>query len=256
MKKVSYGAFLILRWLIKLFYPKTTIAGTEHLPQESCVIVANHTQMNGPIVAELYFPGPRRIWCAAQMMRLREVPPYAYVDFWSRKPRWSKWFYKLLSYAIAPFSVCLFNNARTIPVYHDKRMLDTFKKSLECLEKGENLIIFPEHDAPHDHILCDFQEGFVDIARAYYKRTGKCLSFVPMYIAPQLHTAYLGAGVAYDPENPVKSERRRVCDELMERITALAAALPRHRVIPYNNIPKKDYVFNIPQEAPHEKTCC
>ncbi len=252
--KVSYGVFRVIRRVIKWVYPKTEILGTEQLPQEPCVIVANHTQMNGPIIAELYFPGPRKIWCAQEMMVLREVPAYAYRDFWSRKPLWSKWFYKLLSYIIAPFSMCLFNHAQTIPVYRDKRMLETFRRSLNSLKNGENLIIFPEHDAPHNSILCDFQEGFVDLARAYHKQTGKCLQFVPMYLAPALHAGYLGQPVAYDPESSVKSERRRICDLLMEQITQMAVKLPRHRVVPYSNIPKKDYVYNIPQEASHEKT--
>src|SRR5699024_3108133 len=111
----------------------------------------------------------------------KAVPAYAFQDFWSRKPKYIRWFYKLLSYAIAPLSVCIFNEARTIPVYHNKRIVKTFKQTLARLGEGRNIIIFPEHDAPYDHILCDFQTGFVDVARAYYKQTGKVLSFVPMY---------------------------------------------------------------------------
>ena len=56
--------------LVRLCYPKMRVEGTEHLPQEPALIVGNHTQMNGPIACELYFPGLRYTWCAGQMMYL------------------------------------------------------------------------------------------------------------------------------------------------------------------------------------------
>ncbi len=203
--------------------------------------------MNGPLIGELYFPQPCRIWCAAEMMHLKMVPAYAYGDFWRNKPRWSRWFYRLLSYLIAPVSVCVFNNAHTLPVYHDKRAISTMMQTVRCLERGENVLIFPEHDVPHNHIVCDFQEGFVDVARLYWKKTGKCLSFVPVYMAPMLHKAYLGTPIFFNPDHPVEEERRRICDALMETITQIAVSLPRHAVVPYNNIPRRKYGYNDQQ---------
>ena len=35
-------------------------------------------------------------------------------------------------------------------------------------------------------------------------------------------------------------------DEMQNEITQIAQSLPRHTVVPYNNIPKKDYPTNIP----------
>lgn len=254
MEKLKRGVFLFIRYLVRLFYPQTSLEGLHNLPQEPCILVGNHAQMNGPIVGELYIPGEPYTWCAGEMMELKEVPAYAYRDFWSRKPGWSKWFYKLLSYIIAPLSVCIFNNARTIPVYHDKRLVKTFRATMERLEQGRNVLIFPEHEQPYDRILCDFQTGFVDVARIYYKQTGKCLSFVPMYLAPSLHTAYLGEPITYCPENPIKEERRRICQYLMASISATAQALPRHRLVPYSNVSKKEYGYNREEECSYEKT--
>ena len=125
---------------------------------------------------------------------------------------------------------------------------------MERLEQGRNVLIFPEHEQPYDHILCDFQTGFVDVARIYYKQTGKCLSFVPMYLAPSLHTAYLGEPITYCPENPIKEERRRICQYLMASISATAQALPRHRLVPYSNVSKKEYGYNREEECSYEKT--
>ena len=183
-KKIS-PLFRIIKWLVKVFYPKIEVIGVENLPAEPAIIVGNHTQMNGPIACELYFPGNRYTWCAGQMMHLKEVPAYAYEDFWSRKPKYSRPFYKLLSYIIAPLSVCVFNNADTIGVYHDARIISTFKNTVSRLQEGASVVIFPEHGVPHNHIVCQFQDKFIDIAKLYFKRTGKELVFVPLYIAPR-----------------------------------------------------------------------
>ena len=245
----SYICYRVIRWLIKVFYPKTELVGTENIPQEACVLVDNHTQMHGPICAELYIPGKRKIWCAGQMMDLKEVPAYAYQDFWSAKPKYTKWLYKLLSYLIAPLSVCVFNNAHTIAVYHDNRLLSTFKRTITALQDDTNVVIFPEHYVPHNHIVYQFQDKFIDIAKLYHKRTGKALSFVPMYIAPKLQKIYFGEAIIFCPETPIEEERKRICQYLMDEITAIAVNLPRHTVVPYANIPKKDYPQNIDTEV-------
>ncbi len=247
--KFSYGCFRVIRWLVWFFYPKMDIEGAENLPQDSAIIVGNHSQMHGPICAELYFPGKRKTWCAHQMMYCREVPAYAFEDFWSRKPKWTHWFYKCLAYLLAPVSACVFTNAHTIPVFHDARLLTTFKQTITALQNEENVIIFPECYTPHNQIVCQFQDKFVDVAKLYWKRTGKCAQFVPMYIAPKLKKVYLGKPIPFCPENPMEAERQRICNYLMDEITAIATALPRHRVVPYPNISKKDYPCNIPEEV-------
>lgn len=244
MATKSMWLYRLIRAGVKLCYPKMQVEGIKNLPDAPALIVANHAQMNGPIACELYFPGNRYTWCAGQMMHLKEVPEYAFQDFWSRKPRRSRWFYKGLSYVIAPFSVCVFNNAKTIPVYRDARIISTFKTTVKTLCDGASVVIFPEHDAPYNPIVSQFQDKFVDIARLYYKRTGKAVSFVPMYIAPALKTMYIGKPTVFDPEAPMEQERQRICDYLMDEITRTAQELPLHTVVPYRNIPKKDYPKN------------
>lgn len=256
MEKKTSTLYKLIKGLVKLFYPKIEVVGSENLTDEPMIVVANHTKMNGPIANELYFPGEKYIWCAGEMMHLKEVPAYAYQDFWSQKPGYIRWFYKLLSYVIAPLSVCVFNNAHTIGVYHDMRLISTFRETVEKLLQRSRVIIFPEHDVPHNHIICEFQDKFIDIGKMYYKKTGKELTFVPMYIAPSLKKMYLGAPIRFRPDVSIKEERRRICDHLMAEITRIACDLPEHTVVPYKNIPKKDYPSNIPREVPvHEKTC-
>ena len=80
---------------------------------------------------------------------------------------------------------------------------------------------------------------------------------MPMYLSPGLKTICFGLPEAYCGENRPEEERTRLCTAMMERITALACALPEHTVVPYRNIPKREYPKNRPvEEVPYEKTTC
>lgn len=244
-RRKDYWLFCILRGLVRLFSPKFRFHGLENLPEGGCIVAGNHSHMYGPIVGELYFPGPRRIWCNHEMMTLQEVPAYTFYDFWAHKPHWWTWpFYKLLSYIIAPLSVCLFRNAHTIPVYRDNRGITTFRKTVESLTADERVIIFPEHYTPRNNIIYEFQDKYIDVARLYYKRTGKALSFVPMYICPALKEVHLGKPTTFDPQAPMEQERTRISEYLMTGITDIATSLPLHTVVPYPNVSKKHYKKN------------
>lgn len=240
----SYPLYRFIKFLVRTFYPKTAFSGEENLPDGPAVIVGNHAKMNAPIACELYFPGKHRTWTAGEMMSLKEVPAYAFSDFWSYKPGYIRWFFKGLSYIIAPFSVCIFNNADCIGVYHDSRLVGTFRESVRELNDGARIIILPEHDEPHNNIVCDFQERFVDVARMYYKKYKEEITFVPMYTAPDLKAVYLGTPVRFNSAAPIAEERARICGAMMDGITEIARSLPEHTVTPYPNIPKREYPSN------------
>ena len=236
--------FRMIRKVVRALSPKYTLYGTEKLPEEPCVFVGNHCQLYGPLAAEFYMPRPHYTWCIGEMMNRKEVPAYAFEDFWPEKPRELNWYFRLLSHLIAlPMSYVL-TYAYTIPVYHDARVMTTFRKSMEKLKEGADIVIFPERHEPYNGILWQFQEHFADLAKLYYRRTGNTLCFVPMYTTPKLNGIHFGEPVRYDPDAPEEEERKRICKAMLDGITGLAAALPPHRVIPYPNIPKSQYPLN------------
>ena len=119
------------------------------------------------------------------MMSAKEIPDYAYHDFWDEKPKALKPLFRLLSYIIAPFASCVMRCGDTIAVYHDTRVINTFRTTVKKLNEGNHIIIFPECKRGYNQILCAFQENFIDVAKLYYKKTGKEVCFVPMYLAPR-----------------------------------------------------------------------
>ncbi|MCR5153331.1 MAG: 1-acyl-sn-glycerol-3-phosphate acyltransferase [Lachnospiraceae bacterium] len=237
--------YRIIQGAVKLSYKKFKVEGVENLPDEPAIIVGNHSKTYGPVVGQIYKPRHAYTWCIGNMMHIKEVPAYAFEDFWSKKPGYIRWFFKILSYIIAPLAAFLMTNARTIGVYKDKRVIKTFLESCDRMTgEGADIIIFPEHYDEHNNIVHDFQQGFVELARVYYKKTGRDVPFVPMYICPALGKVVLGKPIYYDHENDHKEEVVRICNALMDGISELAYALPPHRVVPYPNIKKKYYPTN------------
>ena len=238
-----------IRWGVKLVFPKFRLVEAEQLPETPCVIVGNHSQTYGPVAGELYIPGKHEIWCAGEMMDRKEVADYAYRDFWSGKPWWNRWFYWLLSRCIGPLAELVFTNAHTIPVYHDSRILTTFRQTGQRLAEGARITIFPETYTPHNNIVYQFQDRFLDLARMYRKKSGRDLPFVPMYLAPKLKTVYYGKPIYFDADAPLDAERQRVCRALMDAVTDMAVALPRHKVVPYPNVSARHFRYNTPLEV-------
>lgn len=239
----------LIRKAVDIVYPDIALVGTENIPQEPCVLVGNHSQAHGPIITEERLPFDHYTWCSAEMMHREEVAEYAFADFWSQKPKSVRWIFWLISRILPIPASYIMSNARTIPVYRDSRCLTTFKRSVEKLQEGFHLVIFPERHQPYNNILYDFQDRFIDVARLYYKKTGKCLAFVPMYLAPKLKKVFFCPPVVFDPTVPMDQERQRIRAYLMDSITKTAIAQPRHTVIPYANIPKRDYPQNTPCEV-------
>ena len=133
-------------------------------------------------------------------------------------------------------------------------LLTTFRLTVNALQDGKHVLIFPECYEPYNHIVNAFQDKFVDVAKLYHKRTGNAVNFVPLYIAPKLKKMYIGKPTAFSPTASIKSERERICRYIADEITAIAESLPLHTVVPYANIPKKCYKTNRMDEVPYEKT--
>lgn len=241
--------YKVVRKLINAFYPDIQFIGIDKIPEDASVIVGNHSQAHGPIISELRMPFAHKTWCVGEILNGEEAAEYAYSDFWSAKPKASAWLFWLLSRIIAnPISKVL-SAAQTIPVFHDNRILSTLRKSVETLNEGTHLVIFPEHYRGYNHFLCEFQSGFVDTARLMFRRYGKCISFVPMYIAPKLKKVYFGEPVKFNPDAPFDEERERINNYLMKAVSDIALSLQEHTVVPYPNISKRLYPKNTEGEV-------
>lgn len=241
---LSRGLFLIFKFFFSFRYKRVKIADPEQLETKNTIIIANHAQLNGPIIAQLCLPDNIYIWANGQMVKPRDVPKYAMDDFFPYKKGWTRIFYKIASYLLAPLLPCVMANGRVIPVYHDIRMAATVKNTIKRLSEGKNVMIFPECHEKKNNIVNCFREQFVDVASLYYKRTGEKIRFLPMYIAPKLDLCCFGKSTIFDPEEELAAERSRIAEHLSQEITRIARQLPEHKVIPFDNISHREYITN------------
>lgn len=251
-KKISFLSRIVyktIEFFAKIRYRKTKIINRELLEEKNTIIIANHTQLNGPIISQLYLPEDCYIWANGQMFTPREVPSYAMEDFFPYKRGWTRPFYKIASYLLAPLMPCMMENARAIPVYHDVRMASTLKKTIRLLTKGKNIVIFPENHEMRNNIVNMFRDQFVDVAKIYFRRTGEKIRFLPMYIAPTLDCCKIGEAIYYNPDSDIESERHRISEHLANEITRIGRSLPEHTVIPFDNISNSRYISNKAVDA-------
>lgn len=236
--KKKKGFYRFIAFFVCLFNRPVEFLGMENMPEEPCVIVCNHAKARGPIMAEAYLPFKKRIWCDAPMFDKKEFVKYAYSAFWGGKVNcFKRFFVKLL----APLVAYVFKNADAIPVYRDMRVVKTYKASVEELNEGKSVLIFPECPDEYNEIINKLNVYFVDVARYYYKQTGKELLFVPMYYGATIRKAIIGNAVKFDSNADIADERKRVTDALLDETTRVAKMLPVHKVIPFNNVKKKYY---------------
>jgi hypothetical protein len=240
-RKIGYKIF---KFCVKIFYHSTRFLGKENLPNKPCVIVANHAQIHGPLAVELQFPREKYIWMTGEMAHFKGIPAYAMNDFWGYKKGVKRAFYKCLSYLCAPFFAFVHKNANIIDVYKDARVIKTFKNTVSALKDGADVVIFPESRELNNEFINKFYEHFVDVARVYYKATGEELTFVPMYNAPKLKVSIFGKPITYDHNQPAEKQREDICGYLSGEITRLGKNLPKHKIVPYDNVGRKNYKYS------------
>ena len=227
-----FGTRMLMAVLRPLF--RHQLKGAENIVPDvnnPIVFLCNHGEIYGPVASMLCMPVPVRPWVISEMaVSKEEVSAYVYKytigpATWLGPLRWP------LARLLGPISIWGMNQLESIPVYRNKprELMTTFRTSVEALQAGDNLLIFPENpDADRDHPgyehggMGELYRGFVMLAQVYYNRTGKRCRFLPMYAHKGLRTLSFGTEIVYDPDNEPMAERDRIVEEAHAQMTALA----------------------------------
>ena len=127
----------------------------------------------------------------------------------------------------------------TIPVYHDKRIVSTFKESVKMLSDGCHLVIFAESPVRYSEYVNEIQPGVVDLARLYYRKTKKALKFYPVYVEKKNRLISVGKPIAYQPQLDLDEQRREITSYLSFHIDRLARQMKPHKPVPF--LPERWY---------------
>lgn len=194
------------------------------------VYLCNHGELYGPIAGMLYCPGFVRPWTISELcMDLQEATAYV-KRYTLKKLDWTDERKERLAKTLARPVLRLMQKVQSIPVLRHKprELMNTFRQSVEALQSGANLLIFPE-DPDTDPNSPGYKSGrppalfrgFPMLAQVYYNRTGKCCRFVPMLCYKNGRTVSFGTEIRYDPENDPIAERDRIVEEAYRQMQDL-----------------------------------
>ena len=196
-------------------------------PDNPVVFLGNHAEIYGPIASALCFPVPVRFWVISKMMfKKKDVRAYLYENTFSKKTYLPIFVRKLLAWYLGWLSVNVMNALRAIAVYRDSpmKLRQTLRESVEALEQGENLMIFPEH--PEGKYvkggISELSPGFVMLAEAWWKKSGKKMRMMPVFANREKRTFTFGEEIVYEPENGYAAEQERILEAAYQQLTALS----------------------------------
>ncbi len=233
--KNRYGLKALIILCRPLYYHK--VVGKENVAgyqDGSMILVCNHGELYGPVVANLYVPISFRPWSASDMMEKEAIVEHMYQGTMKRQ-KWlpERWKRPLIRGLLYPVFHWVFQSIESIPVYQNepRKLMQTFRQTVQAMEAEDNILIFPE--AGEDHAYGErgyvsqgvgrMYTGFAMLGPAYYAKTGKRAVFVPIYASRRLRTLFIGKGVEYDPQIPANQEKLRIVEELLSRMREMYA---------------------------------
>lgn len=221
---MKYGKiFKFARGTVRLVYPKYHLSSTMH-KEGPIVYVSHHQNFFGPFILMLWLPIPVRLWVFHVFFHketgFEQLYNYTFTKRFGLKP----WLAKCLSYPLAAAFSAFYQSAKAIPVYRQsKKVIHTFKESVQAMQNGERLLIFPDIDYADDSSgTKDLYNGYLYIEKYYYKAIGQHVRFVPLYVSKERKTITVGDEIQFRDGMEFKEELSFVNEEIMKALNNLA----------------------------------
>ncbi len=193
------------------------------------IFIANHLGSTGPVAAILSLPVRFYPWVRAEMADFRRAAAYLYDDFVSAELRLTGRAGRTLSWLISRISVCLINGIGCVAVEGPQHVVvSTYRRSLDLLIAGKNLLIFPEDNiqpADPETGLRPFKCGFIGLCRIYERASGSRLPVYPMALHPGRRTIAVGDAAYLDDNGDPRCDVRTTCQRLRSDMGNLMLAL-------------------------------
>ena len=205
--------YTVLRGAIRAFSPDMTTEWAQPFDGAPSVFCPNHAGVFGPIDICAHFPLRDQChpWYNAGMATPKEVPAYVRQDYWWRPGcKLEPLYNATLPYLAAVLIPPILKSTPGVPVYHDARVLKTFRQSVEHLRAGEHLVIFPQQPSGYKSHHMWINKGFLQIAPMAYRSLGLALKFYPVHIDHQKRRISVGEPVAFDPNVKLKDQEQRL----------------------------------------------
>ena len=226
VKKTNAGKrkwyFKALKKVMKIRYkqPKFIYLGDEI--RQGSVLLSNHEGTDAPMAFEIYHNSKFRMWGASEMNSgLIKMYKYQTRVYYHEKKHWNLHLARLFCLIASPLTNLFYSGLNLISTYRDGRLKKTIKESVEAIENGENIVIFPEVST-NGYLaeLEGFHEGFVLLAEACLKR-GKDIPIYVTYFKKEEKIYIVDKPVNYSVLKEKHKTREEVAKALLARCNEL-----------------------------------
>ena len=218
----------ILRAIVRPLMP-CRVTGKEHVDVEHgpVVFVGNHLEIYGPLITNLHLPFYFRSWVISSMLDRDIIATQLQNGVNNVFRMLPEKLRAKLPRLIAPIILYVLQSLDPIPVYRGtaREVINTMRLTVDAMEYEDNILLFPENPGEENYKqrgVSDFYSGFASIGAEYYKRTGQCTTFYPVYANKYHRTLTIGPGIRFNAENGRREERDRIVAELIAWMNAQA----------------------------------
>ena len=192
-------------------------------PYESgALILSNHEGTDAPMSLEIYTQKPIRHWGASEMNSgLISLYKYQTRVYYHEKKGWNLGLARLFCIIASPLTNLFYRGLRLISTYRDVRFMKTIKESIEAINRGENIVVYPE-DSTNGYLaeLEGFHAGFALFAETCLRR-GMDLPIYVSYFNKKKRTFVFDAPVKYSELKAKYGTKEEVAKALVERCNEL-----------------------------------
>ena len=227
----KYKARFGIKVIAFILYPimKHTVEGKQNVRDiNPAVFVCNHKKIYGPVVANLYIPYVCRPWIISGMVHKEEIYDHLINGYNMKKSKLPRFIKKAYCRMVSPLFLWAMNSVEPIPVYRNKGrdILKTIEMTVDAMKQEDNILLFPEDQTKTEGFEDkpgDFFMGFAHIGKAYFRETGKKITFYPVYADSEKRVIYIGKGITYDNTASQRVERDRIVEYLKHKMDDMAA---------------------------------
>lgn len=186
---------------------------------EPIVFIANHYELYGPVLMFLRFPFKFRPWVIDKLLSKESVEQQMSLSVYNNFKSFPMWFKKIAVKSLRNLMIFTMNHAKAISVSREnpRENIKTLEESSKTLTKGTSILIFPEESYVMSGVG-NFQTGFEHLAQYHHKKTGKSITFYPVFVSKQAKTIFIEDPITYNPENEPNAEKEKITSYLRNAI--------------------------------------
>jgi hypothetical protein len=208
--------------LLKLRYRKPKFVYLGEKPTTKNLILSNHIGARAPLTLEVYADFPIRFWGTYEMNSgLKLAYRYLTQTYYHQKKGWNIHLARLFCLIAAPLTNLFYKGLNLISSYEDYRLKHTINESIEVINNGGNVVIFPENSSEgYFEELKEFYAGFALLAERLYRR-GYDIPIYACYLRAKENVYLFDKPLLYSELKDISKTKEAMAEYLLNKVNAL-----------------------------------